>query len=298
MPIRLTLILLVAYNIILAQEWRTENIGLQIGLSSSIGSHKSQVGVKIQGFYMHDFVQVNGGVFYHFNGLHLGNRKQFHAVRANLGAVLMAGKKDAIPHFIYDGLIHQSNRRYALAYNYLWYLDNAGTSQLSGGLGFHFRQLALFVENDFFAGQGKDRFRTNDAKITYHTERLNFRFQTKLWTGETEGAKIIDGNPRIKDLSDNYLGKTSHGIISLGLDYYLFAGNVLNVDTGVDHEQVRDMLQNKFMHNKKFIPKKWRTPNAHYPMLDRFGYPMFSSSQQLRPLFFYFQTGINGSLFY
>src|SRR5690554_5168722 len=91
----------------------------------------------------------------------------------------MGGRKFASPQLILDGLNHQSQNEFAVAYNYLWYFDNIGTSQRSGGWGVHIQQFSIYIENDLFAGSGRDRFRTSHASISYHDDLYNVSLNTQ-----------------------------------------------------------------------------------------------------------------------
>lgn len=293
---------LVIHTSINAQRWTDDQLGIQVGISSTFGTHINNIGIKVQAYYTHNHFQVNSGGSFHFNLTNYGERKKYIESRINTGIVLMGGKEDITPHFMLDGLTFQSEHRYALAYNYLWYLDNIGTSQRSGGMGLHIQNYSFFIENDFFAGQGRDRFRTNSALITYRTEEFLFKIDTKLWTGETRGADRISKNTNdypvgYKDLRNTPFGKTSHGILAIGVDYLTIYGNTLNIGIGLDSERIRNSFQNKLMHDKKFTPKRWRKENAHYPMLDKNGYPI-TDSNIIRPTKIYIQGGLNSSLFY
>lgn len=282
-----------------AQTWSEDKWGVQLGLSLQFGTHIQQIGLKVQGYYTDYFAQLNGGSLFLFNLSNLGQRSYFLESRFNLGVLVLAGQRDAIPTFILDGLNHQTDYRYGLGYNYVWYFDQAHTSQRSGGMAIHIQQFSMLLENDFYAGQGKDRFRTSHAQLSYHTEVWNFSLNTHLWTGETGGTtKSTSKESRTyKDLSGLPYGKTSHGIIHISADYLFFFGNVMSLDAGYDHERIRNGLQNKFMHNKKFIPTKYRKENPHYPMLDTNGEPSLSE-ENLKPGNFFVQFGGNRNLTY
>lgn len=298
----IVLFLIFFINPSFSQKWSDKHWGLQVGISANLGSHTTRFGLKIQGYYTNEFFQINAGNHIRFNAQGLGGRKDYVTQRLNAGIVLMGGKRTIHPHLILDGLNHQTNYEYALAYNYLWYLDNAESSQRAGGFGLHVQQFSLYIENDILAGRGKDRFRTGFAGIGYHNENFNLMFNTLLWTGETGGVvRTKNNDPRYpggyKDISTLPYGKTSHGIISLSLDYSIFFGNVISASVGMDSERVRNGLQNKFMHNKVFLPKAWRKENPHYPMLNKEGTPA-KSVNDIRPPLFYFQAGLNRSLSY
>jgi hypothetical protein len=282
------------------QYWSDDNWGVQLGLSAQFGTHIQQIGIKLQAFYTQSFIQLNTGYLIHFNNLNLGARSNYLESRINIGAVLLGGKRDAIPTFILDGLNHQTAYRYGWGYNYLWYIDQAGTSQRSGGMAFHLAQWSLLLENDFYGGQGKDRFRTSHAQLNYHTENVNFSINTHLWTGETGGVRRQENgkySAQYKDISSNHLGKTSHGIAHVGIDYHFIFGNVLSLDAGYDHERIRHILQNRLMHDKKFVPQKIRKVNPHYPMLDVNGEPSLNG-EDVKPGKIMLQIGSNRNLTY
>lgn len=285
-----------------AQEWAWRHWGLQVGISANFGTHINQMGLKIQGYYTYKFIQINAGNHIRFNTTNLGNRKNFITQRINTGIVFMGGKRNNSPQLIFDGLNHQSKYEYALAYNYLWYLDNIGTSQKSGGFGLHIQHFSLLIENDIFAGTGRDKFRTSYLGVMYHNDLYNISLNTKLWTGETRGTILINTPDTLylkgyKDLRNTPFGRTSHGIISVGFDYQIMYGNIVSVLAGIDSEKIRNGLQNQFMHNQIFFPKGWRRPNTIYPMLDLNGFPVHRK-EEVAPAKPFIQVGINRSLSY
>ena len=300
--IYLIFILLLLSSTLKAQKWTEDHWGLQAALTLDIGTHIKQVGLKIQGYYTYEFVQLNLGNHIRFNATHFGGRKKYITQRINTGIALLAGERNSSPQLIFDGLNHQSKYDYAIAYNYLWYFDNIGTSQRSGGFGFHIQQISLYFENDLFAGSGRDRFRTSHASVSYHSGFFNISLNTQLWTGETWGTKLQNTPDSIytkgfKDLSDTHYGKTSNGILSLGFDYQIAYGNYLSAFAGIDSERIRHGLQNRFMHNKKFIPMRWRKPNVNYPMLNPEGHPIHDKEEAAQAQLF-LQFGLNRSFSY
>lgn len=285
-----------------AQKWSEEHWGVQVAITADIGSHINQVGLKVQGYYTYEFVQLNLGNHIRFNSSHFGGRKDYVTQRINTGIALLGGKRNSRPQLIFDGLNHQSNHDYAIAYNYLWYLDNTGSSQRSGGFGLHIQQISLYVENDLFAGLGRDRYRTSHASISYHDELYNFSLNTQLWTGDTRGTRLMNTIDSMyvvgyKDLSATHYGKSSHGILSIGVDYQIFYGNYLSAVAGIDSEHIRHGLQNRFMHNKKFVPMRWRKPNVNYPMLNSDGLPVHFR-KEAKPDQLFLQFGLNRSFSY
>lgn len=284
------------------QRWDQETWGVQVGFVTSFGTHINNFGVKIQGYGIHEFVQFNTGVNLYYNIKNLGNRSRYASVRINTGLVIMGGKQNANPHISLSGLNMQSQYQYGLAYNYLWYIDNTGTSQRSGGVATHIDDFSFYIENDFFSGQGNDQFRTSSFALMYHTESWEAYVENTLWTGGTRNAsRKIDRSTKheikYKDLSNNFLGKTSHGIIAIGFNHHIHSGNIMNFSLGYDSELIRNSIQNKFMHNKKFIPSSLRKQNAHYPMLNNNGYPTFNRNKRKKDQF-YLIGGLNRNLGY
>lgn len=278
------------------------NWGIHFGITSELGTHVKNFGFKVQAYYNYEFVQINVGNHLRFNMQNIGGRENFIEDRISFGGALLGGRRNIIPQFIMDGLNHQTSYEFGLAYNYLYYFDNIGTSQRSGGFGLHINQFSVLMENDLFAGLGRDRFRTSYFGISYHNEFYNIAINTRLWTGDTRNTRMLntsDSTYQIgyKDLSDNLFGKFSHGIISASLDYAIFYGNSLSVEAGLDSEHVRNFLQNKLIHDKKFVPKKIRKPNPNYPMLNREGYPIHDR-EEVAPPRILFGIGLNRSLTY
>lgn len=276
--------------------------GVQVGMSVNIGTHITQVGLKIQGYYRYKFVQINAGDQLRFNGYDLSGASDYISQRINTGIVLLAGKRNTSPQLILSGLNHQSRYSYGVAYNYLWYLDKIGTTQKSGGFALHIKQISLVTENDFFAGKGRDRFRTSYAGIFYHEGLFNIGLNTLLWTGETAHVSLQNPHNQYEigyvDLSKNPFGRISHGIVSISFDYQIFYGNSISLSAGIDDEHIRDILQNKFIHDKQFVPKKIRRPNPNYPMLDKNGFPVIGKGKKVAPAKLFLQLALNRGLTY
>lgn len=287
---------------LVAQRWDQENWGLQLGFVTNFGTHTNNIGLKVQAYGSYEFIQVNSGFTIFHNALNLGGRKGYSTCRINTGVAFMGGKQTATPHITLSGLNTQTTRQYAVAYNYLWYLDNIGTSQRSGGMAAHFNNYSIYIENDFFSGQGHDQFRTSDFAFMYHTEMWEAYIENTLWTGKTLHAErkihsISGDTTRYKDLSKNVMGKTSHGIVSIGFNHLLNFGNTVGLSIGYDSELVRNLIQNKFMHDKIFVPSNWRKQNAHYPILNEKGLTTFDPKERKKDQLF-IQGNLNRSLGY
>ena len=64
---------------------------------------------------------------------------------------------------------------------------------------------------------------------------------------------------------------------------------------GVDAEQIRHAVQNRYMHDELFLPKKWRDKNNHhFPMIDtKVQQYLYKPEQKVRKTKIYFNTFLN-----
>jgi hypothetical protein len=294
---KIILPLLLLPLISIGQTFSGQKVGASIGLLLNIGTHVNSVGVSFKANYHDFFYQLNAGTTMTFNLTSYGDRKKFWETRSYLGLILLAGKKQLLPDFQLDGLLHNTVYNYGIGYNYCWYYDNAGTSQRSAGWGMHLKNLAILFENDVFAGQAKDRFRTGHLAFSYRKQDLKFTSGLYLWTGETANSvwQHLSMNycpSGFRILEDLPYGKSSHGIIYGGISYNIGFGQIAQMRIGIDSEQIRHGFQNRLTHDLLFLPKKIERNTPHYPRLDENGCPVFEKSL-IRKNKFYLQFGAN-----
>jgi len=280
-----------------AQDYFKEHFGGRIGLVMAIGSHNISDGLNFNAFYHDHFYQFNAGSTVYFNEKSLGRRSRFVEARNALGVILLAGPKDKRVDWNYDALTHNTSSRYGIGYNYIFYNDNVGTSQNSGGFSIHLNQLSIYHENDVFAGQGKDRYRTGHLFLAYTWDSLRLGAGINLWTGETENTNWIrtcspDTPYGYKLLEENQYGGTSHGIAYLRIDSKFPFGQIPHFQIGMDSEEIRHAFQNKLMHDLVFLPKKIERNTPHYPRVDSHGCATFDSELRRKDRI-YLQLGIN-----
>ncbi len=285
---------------VVGQNYFREHFGATAGIAINLGSHVNAVGLNLKTYYTDYFFQINATSTIYFNGSSYGGRKRFVESRNAVGAVLLGGKKDMTPDFQLDGLNHQTNYNLGIGYNYVWYVDNAGTSQNSGGFGFHIKNVSIYHENDVFGGRAKDRFRTGHFYISYREKYFKLGMGFSLWTGETSGAKWekihLDKAPNgFKILEGLPYGKTSHGNFYGSFIYDLPYGQDIHLKVGVDSENTRHFVQNRLIHDMLLIPgynKISKRVTPHYPRLDESGCPVFNrkDTRKARP---YLQFGMN-----
>jgi len=279
------------------QTYFDQHFGGSIGVVSNFGTHSNRLGVSFNAYWTDYFVQANLNSHLTFNFKNLGKRKKFWGMRNSAGVLLLGGKKETKIDFQLNGMNHQTNYNYALGFNYIIYSDNAGTSQRSGAFGIHAKDFFIYHENDVFGGQAFDRYRTAKVHFSYRYLDYKFGLGIDLWTGKTRNAPLFSNlNSKMrggyKDLENMPFGKTSHGIFYTSLTYNLpFQQNTF-VKIGVDSEQIRHAIQNRFMHDLLFLPKNIKHKSPHYPRLDKDGCPVFVKDS-VRPSRLYFQVGTN-----
>ncbi|MES2799596.1 MAG: polymorphic toxin type 23 domain-containing protein [Bacteroidota bacterium] len=275
------------------------HFGLSAGLVLNFGTHVNALGINLNAFYTDYFFQVNAGNSFQFNINSYGKRRNFIENRTSLGLQLLAGKRQQTPDFELDASLHNTSFNYGVGFNYIYYFDNAGTSQFSGAWALHIKKLSIIHENDVFGGQHKDRFRTGHFVAQYRlNEDVKISAGLNIWTGETrhsiwqhiETEKMPSG---FRVLEDLLYGRTSHGVLYAGVHYRIpFYGQVAQARIGIDSEHIRHAVQNRLMHDLLFLPKKIERNTPHYPRLDEEGCPVFEK-ELVRKNRFYFQLGSN-----
>jgi hypothetical protein len=272
--------------------------GFQAGIVLDFGSHENEIGIEINTFGLYKFTQLNAGTRFSFLLNSLGTRSNFLENRTNVGLLLLGGKRQALNDNYFAGLIHNSNYNNALGYNYIWYFDNAGTSQRSGAFGLTLNKMSILFENDLFGGQAKDRFRTGHLQFSYRTGLVRYSLGINMWTGETSGSprlKPIENCPNgFKNLTNLPFGKTSHGVFYFGAQYQLPMFQTIHWRIGMDSEEIRHLFQNRLTHDLMFLPKSFPRNTPHYPRLDENGNPTFTKNNRRSDLYF-FQIGTNGN---
>jgi hypothetical protein len=280
-----------------AQTISIENWGIKIGVVAQFGTHINQIGLRSNAYFKYGFGQINLDNTSTFSISHLAGRKAMFENRLAIGGLILGGKRTQNPDFVWGSLNHQTAYQNAIGYNYLWYKDNAKTSQKSGGWALQFSDFQLFFENDIFAGFGQDKFRTGHLRIAYRYEDKIFGAGLQLWTGETRGSRWektqLENCPNgYRLLEDLPYGRTSHGILFLEAKQSLAHGNHASARLGFDSEQVRHLFQNRLSHDLIWLPNAIERHTPHYPRLDDDGCPVFYKNDMRKTLFFG-QLGIN-----
>jgi hypothetical protein len=273
-------------------------LGFQAGIVLDFGSHENEIGFEFNAYGLYKFTQLNTGTRFSFVLNSFGGRRNFFENRSNVGLILLGGKRQVYPDNYFAGLVHNSNYNNALGYNYIWYIDNSGTSQRSGAFGLTINKTSIFFENDVFGGQVKDRFRTGHLQFSYRTDLVRYSMGMNMWTGETSGSprmKPTEHCPNgFKNLTNLPFGKTSHGVFYFGAQYQLPLNQTVHWRIGMDSEEIRHLFQNRLTHDLIFLPKRFPRNTPHYPRLDENGNPTFTKNDRRKDCF-YLQIGTNGN---
>jgi hypothetical protein len=297
-----TILFICSCSLLQAQTVRNDLFGASVGIQLNIGTVVNSIGLKLNGYYSQYFYQFNAGSELRFILTSYGKRKNFFETRNAIGLALLTGNSNKTADFELNELNHNTQKDYGLAYTYIWYNDNKGTAQRSGGFGLHLKDFSILMENDVFAGQSKDRFRTGAFQMSYRYEDFKFSVGNIIWTGETAGStwqKLpYDNCPSgFRILEDLPYGKTSHGILYGGVLYSLPYGQTVRMRIGVDSEQIRHSIQNRLIHDLIFLPKKVERNTPHYPRLDNMGCAVFLKSD-IRKTKLFLQLGGNDNWSY
>lgn len=261
-----------------------------------LGSHEQRFGMGVHATLQFSSVMMSLGSDVAWNYTSLGERKKMWESRTYAGTAWYFNDQQGAGDFEMGALKNPFTRSSSFGYAYLWYWDNAATQQTSGLFRGEYQGHSLALENDFFAGQGKDRFRTASLRYRFRGDFWSVHSGLNLWTGETAGVKVQSQELKgkviyFKDISSLAFGRTSHGIFFGGIRYGL-KGQSIGVDLGMDSEKIRNTWQNKIAHHGIWH-QKHPEKGVIYPMLNSSGNPtMYPSKIRLkRP---YFRLAISG----
>ena len=280
---------------------------MQIGLSVTMGTKVKRLGATLSTFYHYQNWQAGTAFRAYYNWDSYGptiRRPEYQISLAVSGAF---GKSEEWEPVFFHLLSHQSQQRYAVGYAYNIYLDRS-CPQTTGTIAIQLGRIEVITENDAFAGQGKDRFRTGALQVAWLHEQSRFALSSILWTGDPQhvAAQRVyahEGYPcrfGYKDISATPFGRWSHGILVGEVRHQMGGTQVVSARLGIDAEQVRHALQNRLIHDGFTLPNRISgIQNPHLPMLDEQGCPyLFEPDQRLRRVRFWGDSSLNAPPFY
>ncbi len=297
----------VGVNNLLAQELIVQNnsIGFSVGANVAFGTHFKRFGVNFNFYYVNRFFQTNSEVRAYFSFKNLGPPKIYNELVLSQGIVFAYGGVQTYYNSFLNSVSNQTIYKNSIAYSYNFYINKIKTMQVTGIAAFQFNSISFITENDIFAKPVLDRFRTGAFLIQYqYLNQFQVGINCTMWTGQMGHQTDIETN---KIYSHCYMDTTgglytnySHGLLSAQFKYNIGLGQNIQANVGVDAEKVRNAVQNKFIHDLKFIPKKWnKAKNCHIPMLDKNGNQyLYLPNQKIKPAKLYWNIYNNANLFY
>jgi len=284
-----------------------ENFGLSGGVSFSFGNKVKRIGLRGAVFYTYGFAQVNATVNTYYNFQSFALKKKTPELQLGIGAQFGFGRQDSITNRFVTLTDNNTGYFYSAGYAFMYFFDKQNTSQGGGVLSVNVENFTLATANDLFGfGKGwRDRFRTAAVMFQYRYLDTKFAINSTMWTGDYIGCvKVKDSDyPARFGYKENdkaIYGTSMASLLSIQVEQLLPYSQIARVNIGIDSEWVRHMLQNKFIHDQYFMPRKFiKRPQMHFPMMDSNGNQyLFKENQKVRPASFYFNIGMNNGLFY
>lgn len=264
-----------------------KNYGINVGFVGAIGTHVQRFGFVFQGYYVERFVQINAAVRVYNNIRDLGPRIEHTEFNGALGLCLGYGKTTSDLNRFVSAVGNQTGYKNSVAYSYnVWY-NKVHTSQVTGIAAFQFDCISVILENDLLAKPMLDRFRTGAFLLQYQDGYVQYAVNCSLWTGKM-GQSVRNDSLYPYAGYLNTTGGTysnlSHGLLSAQVKFANDYGQYLQANAGIDAEQVRNAVQNRFIHDMPVVPKKLKKgQNLHIPMIDRSGNQyLYRKDQEIR----------------
>lgn len=282
-----------------------KNWGFNIGLNAALGTHFQRIGINLNFYYVYEMVQANSEIRAYYSFRNLGPRFIYPELVLSQGIGFGYGVKDTLYNPFIQSISNQTYLENGIFYAYNWYLNKKQTTQRTGIAAFHFNNVTFIAENDLLARPALDRFRTGAFLLQYQYENVfQAAINCTMWTGRM-GSKSGIIHPSFHyqcymDTTNSLYPNYSNGLLSAQFKYLLPYGQTAQANAGIDAEQVRNAVQNHFIHDMRFIPKKYnKARNCHIPMLDRNNQQfLYREGQQVRKPKVYLNLFTNASVFY
>ncbi len=301
------IILVLFTNSIVAQDliFSNSNYGFNVGANFAFGSHFQRFGMNFNFFYVNKNFQANSEARVYFNLKNLGPKKVYPELTLSQGILFGYGKKQFFFNPFLNSVSNQTGYSQSFAYSYNIYFNKVKTFQQTGIVAFQFDVISLILENDIFARPTLDRFRTGAALIQYqYKDQYQAGINITMWTGKMGFKTNIDTSKIhshcYMDTTGGIYSNISHGLLSAQFKYNLGLSQNVQVNLGADAEQIRNAVQNRFIHDARFIPKKLKKRKVcHIPMLDENGNQyLYKPGQKIKSPKLFLNVFTNPNLFY
>lgn len=279
--------------------------GANAGIVAALGNRFQRIGLTLQGYYYHDFLQINAEVRAYHNFKNIGPPMQYNELVTSAGLVAGYGAKQTECNHFVSPVSNQTVYKSSVAYSYNLYFNRIRTMQQTGTIAFQFSEISIIAENDIFARPELDRFRTGAFLVQYQYKNLyQFAANCTMWTGQMGERMTATDNAPFRcymDTTNGVYTNYSHGLLSGQFKTTLNYGQTLQANAGIDAEQVRNFVQNRLIHDMIFIPRKWhaKSKNCHIPMLDKDGQPyLYRPGQKIKSVKPYWNIFTSAATFY
>lgn len=273
-------------SILQGQLQLAERLGAQLGISFSMGTHFNRLGLIAKFYYEYEHVQANLHLAGYYNPRSFATGIPSWEGQLRLGLVGTWGPKDqAYFNPFLKETSNQTSRPFSVGYSYNFYWDNQATSQCSGSFGLGVYGFSLLMENDFLAFRDQDKYRTGGMTLGYQFGDTEIRISNLFWTADPydSSAAVVKDNPNFEapygycSMSKAKYLQNSVGLLAISVEQRLPYGQYLGASVGIDAEQIRNEIQNKFIHESKLLE------NPHIPMIDTKGKEyLYEKDQKIR----------------
>lgn len=280
------------------------NYGFNVGFVAALGTHVQRVGVVVQAYSVYRFAQVNASLRLYGNLKNLGPNAEYAEINAAAGICLGYGKRTADTNLFVSSIGNQTGYKNAIAYSYNVWCNKIRTSQVTGIIAFQFDKISVIAENDLLAKPALDRFRTGAFLIQYQRGNVQYGVNCTLWTGQffnTVKNDTLFPHKGYLSTQDALYGNVSHGLLSAQVKVANPYGQYIQANAGVDAEQVRNVVQNRIIHDMVFLPKKWNglNNNVHIPMINsQGGQYLYRKDEKVRKPKPYINMYLSPAIFY
>jgi hypothetical protein len=281
------------------------NYGFRVGLVIAYGTHFQRLGLNFNFYASYRSFQATTELRLYRNFRNLGPGGAYQELVISQAIVYGYGKNVSILNPFVTTVSNQTQLDHSIAYSFNAYFNRIGTKQQTGSLALQFNSFTFICENDILARPQLDRFRTGAFLFMYQYKDLHqFALNCSMWTGQM--GKRVEPNSG-ESVSHCYMDSTggkftncSHGLLSLQFKTMLPYQQSVQANAGIDAEQVRNVVQNKLIHDMVLLPEKWRPHNnCHIPMLDKNGTAFLNKENQtIRPAKVYINAFSNAAIFY
>lgn len=284
--------------------YSSDHVGFNISANLAFGTHFQRLGINFNFFYVNRHFQANSEVRSYFNFKNLGPKKMYPELVLSQGVLFAYGNEPQWANPFINSVSNQTYYRNSVAYSYNAYFNAVKTTQQTGLVALQFNKITVITENDILARPQLDRFRTGAFLMQYqHEDKWQAAINCTMWTGKMGNRTAIAGTPIrsgcYMDTTGGVYSNLSHGLLSAQFKYNIAYSQNIQANVGIDAEQVRNAVQNKFIHDMKFLPKKWQAKNCHLPMIDSTGHLfLYKEGQTVRKPRLYLNAFSNASVFY